>query len=446
MTQSFPVPQESVEAGLLNAVNQNTERWLAVAQFSSDDFSAHRDIFRFFKTYLDEYGSLPSASQISTRFQDWSPPIGDFEYWYKEMQRYSMARKVLEVMQEGFGQVSEPQRALTTLIDKLSLIRSANTNHIQATDGSALERLERFDYRTEAIFSSNEVLGIRTGHKIIDDSQVGWVPGSLVGCFARPGVGKSWWLLWQGVNAWIQGFKILVISPEMPANMLNLRIDTLFGGALGVPINYNMLLIGDPAIRENYETIVHTISTSQRWWCYDSIDERSISVSDIGNLCRLHEPDLVLVDGVSLLRNDSRGQTWEQMKENCYGLKNLATIREIPIIMTHQAVNSARGRRSERGTIFRGDDDLMPSLNDVAFGDAFVQACSDVITMCGEPQSQYINWYSIRKYRDRGWQQELPTRMGLGVDFARGRIVDLSHLGHNIESVGAEVRRLFGVA
>jgi hypothetical protein len=84
----------------------------------------------------------------------------------------------------------------------------------------------------------------------------------------------------------------------------------------------------------------------------------------------------------------------------------------------------------------------MPSLNDVAYGDSFVQACSDVITMCGEATSQYINWYSIRKQRERGI--EPPARMALAIDFGAGRIYDLSPLGFDPDKVGAETKRLLG--
>ena len=96
MTQEFPVPQSTVEEGLLAAINQRMEYWLKVAEFSSDDFTSRRDVFQFIGSYLEQYQNLPSSSQISTRFE-WNPPIGDFEYWLKEMKRYSLARQVLEV-------------------------------------------------------------------------------------------------------------------------------------------------------------------------------------------------------------------------------------------------------------------------------------------------------------------------------------------------------------
>lgn len=439
----FPVNQGVVEEGLLNAVAGNMSNWLDVAKFEAEDWSSRRDIFSFIGQYLQQYGNLPSQSQINTRF-DWHPPIGDFAYWLAEMKRYSLARKVLEAIQDGYNQITDPDKALDSMLNKLGIIRSQQTNHIQATDSSALERLEKFDYRTENMFKQNRMIGLRTGMSIIDKTMMGWTAGSMVGCYARPGVGKTWWLLWEGVQAWYDGATVLCISPEMPANLLNLRIDTLVGAALGHSIDYGQLIVGNPIIRPNYALVTSILNQSQRWWTYDSVNDRAPSISDISGLVRQHHPDVLLVDGVGLLRPEHRGQTWEQMREVCYGLKNLGTISEVPILVTHQAVNSAKGKRTEVQVMGRGDDFIMPSLNDAADGESFVRACSDIITMCAEPTSRYVNWYSLRKSRERGFG-ELPARLGLAWDVGHGNIIDLSHLGYNIEEVGKETRRLLGV-
>lgn len=439
---TFSVPTETVEAGLLHSCT-SVEQWLNLSSLTEEDFTAHREIFRFYNNHWNEYGTLPTPAVINSRF-NWQPPVGEFQYWLKEMKRYSLSRKVLDVIQEGYNGIADPQVALDEMLERLSLIRSHDTNHIQSTDGSALDRLAMFDARTEAIFRSDSILGLKTGMTRLDVSKIGWMPGSLIGVYARPGVGKTWWLMWQGAINWIEGKRVLTIGPEMPSNFLNLRIDVLLGGVMGCSIDYNKLLKGDPEIRPNYEIITQAQSQTNRWWTYDSLNGNSISVNDIGGLIRLHKPDIVLVDGISLLRPRSRGQTWEQIKEICYDLKNLATISEIPIIMTHQAVNSNRGRRTESTSIVRGDDFIMPSLNDAAYGDAFVQACSDIITMCGEPSSSYINWYSFRKTRERGWDEPLPVRMAFCVDFARGKIIDLGEHGYDIPAVGQAVQRLLG--
>lgn len=440
----FQLPTESIEAGLLISIAGDMNRWLEISTFTSEDFIAHRSVFQFVGQYLQQYGALPSNSLINSKFE-LHAPIGDYQYWISEFRRYALARRVLEALQEGYSKISDPNAALSLLLDKLSILRSQQTNHIQATDSSASERLERFDYRTENIFTSKQMLGLKTGMRIIDDTLIGWTPGSLVGIYARPGVGKTWWLLWQGIQAWLTGKTVLCIAPEMPANMLNLRIDVLLAKALGHPIDYGKLLTGDPSIRANYDLVTRVLAQSQRFWTYDSIDDRTVGLGDIAALIRQHSPDLLLIDGISLLKSDVRGQLWEQMKDLCYGAKNLGTIYEIPIIMTHQAVNSARGKRTEVTQIGRGDDFLMPSLNDAAYGDSFVAACSDVITMCGEPSSSNVIWYSLRKFRERGFQQELPARMALIKDFGRGIIHDASQYGYNMDAVGQEMRQVLGM-
>jgi len=439
----WPVPQSTIEAGLLHAC-LNMQQWLELKNFVDADFTSHRDVFHFYGEYLQQYGSLPSQNVITSRF-NWEPPIGEFQYWLGEMKRYSLARKILEAITEGYNQVSDPEKALGSMLTKLSVIRSEENNHIQATDASAINRLEKFDTRTAMVHEGRRIIGIPTGLKIIDETLVGYIPGSLVGCYARPGIGKTWWLFWSGVNAWMSGKTVLAITPEMPANMANLRIDILMAAAMGHPVDYNKLLTGDPSIRTEYSKVTEAEGKSSRWWTYDSMDGHSMSIGDIAALVNQHQPDIVLVDGISLLRHEGRGQTWEQMKDLCYGMKNLATIKEIPILMTHQAVNSNRGNRREKEEIMgRGDDFHMPNLNDAAFGDAFVQACSDVITMCGEPSSSYINWYSIRKHRERGWNKPLESRYAMAVDYGMGRIVDLSEYGYAPNLVGQETQNLFG--
>lgn len=441
----FSVSQESLEAGLLLAAIANQGNWLSLrASVTSDDFTAQKAIYRFVEEYSIQYGSLPSSEIITSRFQ-WHPPVGDFNYWLVEMKRYILARKLTEAMKDSYNLIGEPEKTLSVLLERLALIRSDQNNHITAYDSSAGERLEKYRLRNQFLFNQQKIIGLRTGMMILDNTMIGWTPGELTGLYARPGVGKSWWLMWEGALSWMDGKTILCLSNEMPASQLSLRIDVVLGNMLGLPINYTALMKGDPSVAENYEKITTILQESQRWWTYDSINGHKLGLGDITTLVRQHDPDLILIDNMHNLHSNFRGQTWEQMKDLCYGLKEIATVQEKPIIMTHHAVNSARGRRTERTNPIRGDDDLMPSLNDAAFGDAFVQACSDVFTMCGDPTSKYITWYSIRKSRERGFEQELPGRIALATDFGTGRIVDLSERGYNPAAIGEEAIRVLGL-
>lgn len=448
MTQNFPIPQEAVEAGLLNSVNQTMNYWMELqAAFNTDDFATHRDIFIFMGQYLGQYSALPTNSLLATRFQ-WQPPIGEFSYWFNEMKRYASARRVLEVLNEGFQGISNPEQALDNVLLKLARLRSRTSNHVQATDASARDRLEMFDNRTEYIHYGHNLLGLPTGFQIINDTNIGYAPGDMIGGFARIGVGKSWWMINEGVIAWLAGYRVLCISPEMPANRFSLRIDVVLGDKMGHTIDYNKLMNGDPEVRPVYELVTGVMAEHDRWWTYDSFEGRRIGLRELDTLCSIHKPDILLIDGISLVHSEIRSGApmWQIMHDICYGVKNdIATRHEIPVLVTHQASNTERGRRVREDVPGRSDTFVMPSLNDAAYGDAFVQACSEVITFCPEPSSQNINWFSLKKTRERGWRNPLPARMAIAVDFSRGKMVDLSRLGYDVEAVGLETRRVLGL-
>lgn len=447
-TQGFPIPQEAVEAGLLQAVNQTMNNWMEIqANLGQEDFSTHRDIYVFMGQYLGQHGALPTTSLLATRF-NFQPPIGEFSYWLQEMRRYSMARRVLEVLQEGYATIQEPERALESVLHKLSRLRSRTSNHVQATDAAALERLDMFDARTEYIHYGHNLLGLPTGFQIINDTNIGYAPGDMIGGMARIGVGKSWWMVNEGAIAWMAGYRVLCISPEMPANRLALRVDVVVGDKMNMTMDYNKLMNGDPDVRPMYEQITRVLSESERWWTYDSFEGKRIGVQELDTLCSIHKPDILLIDGISLLRSETRGGApmWQIMHELCYNVKNdIATRHEIPVLVTHQASNTERGRRVRDDVQSRSDTFVMPSLNDAAYGDAFVQACSEVITFCPEPTSQNINWFALKKTRERGWRNPLPARMAIAIDFSRGKMVDLSRLGYDPEAVGQESRRVLGL-
>lgn len=447
MTQEFTLPQDSLEQGLISAAIVNDNNWYVMrSRITSDDFATQRPIVQFIERYLSEYGNLPSSHVVASNF-DWHPPLGDFAYWLTEMDRYVLARKVSAAMQQALLHIGKPQDALNSLMEELALIRTSTSKHIQAYDAGAQERFDNYLWRKDNLYLDHKLAGIRTGMSVYDRTGFGWLPGDLVGVYARPGVGKTWWLAWQGAMAWMDGHKVLVISGEMAASRLNMRFDTILGQMCGLPISHRRLREGDPMLEENYKKLIEIISSQNRWYTYDSnLEQGKLSLGDITSLIRQHQPDVVYIDNFHTIEVSGRLQEWEKVKKLIYDFKHLATVHDIPIIVTHHAVNSARGRRKEiTGLTNRGDDFMMPSLNDAAYGDSFVGACSDVITMCGEETSTHINWYSIRKDRERGFEN-LSHRMAFAIDYDSGKLFDLGEFGFDVERVGEEARRLIGVA
>jgi hypothetical protein len=447
MTQDFGMPQESVEVGLLSSVNQDLATWMELTdQIHIEDFTSVREIYVWMREYLAQYNQLPSNSLLVAQFQ-WHPPVGDFRHFFKEMKRYTKARQFMEAISTAYHNVAEPDDAINTLIQKLVEIQSHDNVHITAVDSNAVDRLTQFDWRTENLFMNNRMMGIPTSIQVINDSLMGWQGGDVICCFARPGVGKTWWLMDNCAIAWMAGYRTLCIEPENAISRLAPRIDCIIGNKLGYPLTIAGVTRGDPLQREAYSAVVQTMSQYERWWCYENFEGRGFNLENVEALIRRHEPQIVFVDGISLMQGEGRQQVWERMWSLSYGLKNIAMRHDIPIIFTTQAANTERGRRTHADETTQGarsDNFYMPSMNDVAYGDAVSQACSDLIAMCPEPSSNFINWLSIKKHRDRGFQNALAPRMGMAVDMSRGIMVDLSRLGFDPVAVGQATSSALG--
>ena len=94
-------------------------------------------------------------------------------------------------------------------------------------------------------------------------------------------------------------------------------------------------------------------------------------MESIAGLVRKHNPEFVVIDGVYLVAtSDSRKAAWEQSHALFYGLKNLATSTNTPIMVSTQATRDAANMFTP------------PRADQVAFGDALIRAADVAIAMC----------------------------------------------------------------
>lgn len=398
--------------------------------FGKEDFVAGAQIFEFIISYRDRYKAMPTDSVIRSNFEDWQPPDGVYAYWMEQFTRLVLARRAETHISAALqGIATQPEIAIPKLITDLSAVRVTGSTHVVATDEGIKNRLEKFRLRSEAFATNPDlILGIPTPYAVLNKTHQGWMPGELAGILARPTVGKTWMLLENGVTAWMAGYKVLLISPEMPANQIALRIDAIQAAHLGIHFSHKLAYSGNPALTPSYEALAEKVGGSSRWWTVDSWEGRECGLSEVKMLTEMFDPDIVLIDGISILRSETRSSNeWEMMKYNAYGLKTFATYKGIPIIVTHQSVNTRRGQRKDGdANQGRGDDWIMPTLNDAAYGDAFAQACATVIAMCSDRERGDVRWYSVRKARERDIDYESHPRDAVFWDVDKGRIIDLS--------------------
>lgn len=437
----------TIEQGLLSSVTTLDDlRKIAEAK---PRFKMYERVYELIVEYAAAHGTTAPESIIQTIEPEWTSLEGSFDYWYDKWIAGRRAFMLRNVLHQALNDTDKDEELVkpAAIIDSLQRafgeIVASDVRDAYITDAMIAERYDKYTLRSQHFGSAGfQMWGIPTGIGAIDGSRQGWMPGELIGFYARPTVGKTWMLLREGVIAWLSGKRILLITPEMTPEQVALRTDALLAGHMGIPFSHSKVFAGDPSVQASYEQLASSVRNENRWYTVSDIGGREVRVSDTAALISRYKPDLVLIDGVSLLGNDQRStQEWEKMKHVCYDLKRLTTVARVAMIVSHQAVNSRRGQRSNRDDgQGRGDDWVMPTLNDAAFGDAFVQAMSTVITMAPDRDSEFVRWYSIRKSRERNL--EFKPRQALGWAVDRGQIVDLERCGEDITAITNELRSM----
>jgi len=440
---SQSLPPSALESGLLGSITSlDRLARLHASGVQQSDFGVWPGVYKFICDYVDEYGGVPLAELIRAKWEEFDAKTGDFEYWLKEFVRHSSARKAEILIRESIKAIeASPELAIPDLVNKLSLLQFAGNSHVVATDASIGERVAKYNARREVYESTDGkfLWGIKTGLDVIDLSHQGWMDGELVGFYARPTVGKTWMLVREAAIAWANGYRVLLISPEVSARHVALRVDVFLANACGISLSHKAIFEGHPSQAEAYSSLSQTIQNSERWWTVDSLHGRPIGIRDLKQLIGQFEPDMICIDGIMLMEDDKRGEGWQKMENLAYGLKNLATAADLVIMVSHQAVNLSKGRRNP-GALGRGDDFIMPTLNDASGGEGFGRACSTVFTMAPDQRSPYVRWFSLRKTRER--QIEFKPRYALGWDVDRGNIVDLSRYGDDMLVIEPLVERM----
>ena len=185
-----------------------------------------------------------------------------------------------------------------------------------------------------------------------------------------------------------QGYKTLLISTEMPVKAMSMRMDAFLGKLMGYEFSLTKLRRGEEGLNvEAYEKFLTEMNSNNLLFPHH-LGFDALNISTIRNLVRKYSPDILVVDGVYLLSDDSNRAKWEQNDNLFKGLKNIAMAHEIPVFCTTQA-----GR--EAVDLFKP-----PKLNQVANGDALVRASDIAFAMSKVEEDDNLRFLYYMKQRD----------------------------------------------
>lgn len=391
---------------------------------SIDSFKFYGPMYRYMNDIIKDHNHLPRLIDLRATFNipdHVQRKPEEYQWLLEEFLSLSIIERIQGVMDsdiEKFGDT--PRELLPALIKDLTSLSIPSQHSASVTDTSALSRIQKYEDK----ITDEMITGIPTGIRYFDaDYGLGWMPGELIGIIGRIYIGKTWLLLYHGVIAWLARKRVLFISPEMPEEEAECRIDTVICGQLGVNINVNDLYRGYKP-NEEQKNIFKMMAERGDWITLCSDEGRPFSLGQMLRYVKQFSPDILLIDGLLLVGTERRGSSgWEQAKDLSYGLKNLAVGSNISIIVAHQANRNAR------------DTGKPPSLDEIYMGDSLGQA-ADRIVVLSQPKKDNSLKVTIQKFR-----KGKPDHQGGNFDFDPERgIIREQELSDNLSEVAEKIK------
>lgn len=160
---------------------------------------------------------------------------------------------------------------------------------------------------------------------------------------ARMGVGKSWLIGKMSSAIWQQGYNVGFVSPEMSANSIGYRFDTLVGNFSNSSLVYGGQLDGD------YKKFLKDLKTKNNKFVVTTPKRdfnNKITISKLRNWIKTDNLDCLFIDGITYLTDeryksgDNKTTSLTNLSED---LMSLSVELNIPVITVVQANRNAAG-------------------------------------------------------------------------------------------------------
>jgi len=378
--------QKELEERFISVIKTSEELAAATTKgISRDTFIIYREPFEFLAKYIVKHDNAPAPAILEANFLDFKFVHGVQEsernYLIDELLKAETRRKTISILDKGADLIQkDAYGGVDFIITQLSKVRNVPCS-VNVTDGNALERLERAKER-KAKLDSGGIVGLRTGLSFIDKHLLGWQLGNMISIIARMKKGKTWLALYLACSVYLEGARVLFISPEMPIPQIEDRFDPIMGALLDYKFSNKGLMTGQVDFAK-YEKYLKEIKKRKDWITVDSDGSKPFTIPAIKNLIDLYAPDVVVIDGFVAL--DIGEKSWDNMCSAAAELKAYTQAKKIITLVTSQATRSAKG--------------LIPDETMVYGGDALGQN-SDVLIMVGDdPDEPKVRWLSIGMVR-----------------------------------------------
>ena len=200
---------------------------------------------------------------------------------------------------------------------------------------SRADDLSSTSFNLEDLLNTELEMGIPFGIDTIDEDFFGFQPGMLVTLMGRQKSGKSWSTIKSALEAWKEGYTVLVFSVEMDVNVFRQRIL-----CLGANVSPSRMRRGRlfPAEKEKVREF-NDLLTDEQGRFFISKKKAGITVDAIREEVAQYNPNIVYIDGFSFMVDAKTGRMtsdWQANENVADALKELAMEEEIVVFVNTQ--------------------------------------------------------------------------------------------------------------
>lgn len=350
-----------------------------------DYFLEYEDEYSFIKEHFDNYKNVPDTETFINKFPDFELlEVTESDRYLvdaiREEYLYSKSVPVIKKAAELLKSDSnEASRYLQS--ELVNLTPNYTTPYVDIIHSNS--RVEMFEDKS----NNKDKWFIPTGFEELDDIIYGWQCGEeFVVIFARTGIGKSWVLVKTVQHAWEIGKNVGYISPEMSADKIGYRFDTLNNHFS------NMALVrGDKSkvsIDEYRQYNEKLAEHNNRILVSTPMDfNKQVTVGKLRTFVQANNLDMLAIDGITYMtderykRGDNKTTSLTNISED---LMALSCELKIPILVVVQ---------SNRG----GTEKDTPDLEDIRDSDGIAHNATKVISLNQKEEALVMK---IKKNRD----------------------------------------------
>jgi replicative DNA helicase len=339
-----------------------------------------REVYRYIRSeYFNphSHGQVPSAEMVKLRFPSFffAPAFDSVAILCNHLRRERIKLEVRKISQDLLAIVDkDPMEAISILRTEAAKMASlAEVGEDLPISSAYSTLLDRY----EAVAAAHGLLGIPYPWDQLNEETQGMQGSQFIILYGRPKSMKTWVAIKIGVHAYIHSRKrVLFYTREMGPLLVAQRVAATIAG-----VDYKAFKNGtlQPHIKQNVFTLLKELLDDEKSLsteggrppCFIITSDRSAASGGSGgggvawlqSKIRDVKPDLVIVDGMYLMKDDRSGQRtvdWKAIAHISQDLKLTAQDFDIPIIGVTQANRAADKSKGE-------------DLTELAYADAFGQ-------------------------------------------------------------------------